>query len=64
MNNCIGCKWHEASGVTEDGIAFGHCHRYPPVSLTAHQSVLPPINSEKGWCGEFVKIQRKAAAKR
>jgi hypothetical protein len=63
MNHCVACKWHAPAGVTEQGVAFGHCHRYPPVSLTENQSTLAPVDSKNGWCGEFVKAPRKAASR-
>lgn len=51
--NCKSCKYHQPAGVNEEQIAVGHCYRYPPVPLSATQSTVPPVNSDKGRCGEF-----------
>lgn len=53
MINCASCRFHQAHGKTEDGVAFGFCYRYPPVALSTTQSTLSAVNSDKGWCGEF-----------
>ncbi len=64
MSHCVDCKWHAPAGVTEEGIAFGHCHRYPPISLEENKSTLPPVASRVAWCGEYVKAKKPAARAR
>lgn len=51
---CAACRFHRSHSVNEHtGDNYGVCVRYPPNAYAKDSSALPPVMTDKSWCGEF-----------
>ena len=48
VKTCKDCRYHVKHDET-----IGFCWRYPPQMAEPEKSVMPPVQSDKTWCGEF-----------
>jgi hypothetical protein len=48
VKTCKDCKFHVKYDDTT-----GFCYRLPPQMVDESKSAMPPVTSDKTWCGEF-----------